>query len=276
MRRAAAGASVVNLRRAYFDCRYGQLHVRTAFPSTGGFEERMPLLCLHEAAGSSRSFVPLLAAMGTDRPMYAVDTPGCGASDPPPGQLTVADYAAAVDDFLADLRLRQVDVLGYHEGAAIAAELAIRRPAVVRRLVFVGLPVYTAAERQAFRARPYPPPPAADGSHLLAEWQRRLAGWGPGVALEQLAAGCVEALHNGPRGWWAASAACDWAARERLPLVGQAALVLRPRDAFWEATLRAERLLRAAHWHELPEFGSGLFEVAPAAVAALMREFLDR
>jgi hypothetical protein len=27
----------------YVDCRYGQLHVHTAFPSNGGFDERVPL-----------------------------------------------------------------------------------------------------------------------------------------------------------------------------------------------------------------------------------------
>jgi len=30
----------VNLRRLYVDCRYGQLHVHSAFPSSGGFDEQ--------------------------------------------------------------------------------------------------------------------------------------------------------------------------------------------------------------------------------------------
>ena len=31
----------VRTRRAYFDFRFGQLHVRTAFPTTGGFDEQV-------------------------------------------------------------------------------------------------------------------------------------------------------------------------------------------------------------------------------------------
>jgi Tol biopolymer transport system component len=34
--------NIVRTRRAYFDCRFGQLHVRTAFPTTGGFDEMHP------------------------------------------------------------------------------------------------------------------------------------------------------------------------------------------------------------------------------------------
>jgi pimeloyl-ACP methyl ester carboxylesterase len=275
MKAPAADRAVVNLRRAYFECRYGQLHVRTAFPPTGGFDERTPLLCLPEGTRSSAGFVPFLAAMGTDRSVYAADLPGCGESDPPPAPPTIADYAAAVGDFLESLRLRQVDVLGYHEGAAIAAELAIRRPALIRKLVFAGLPVYTSAERAALTARSWPQPPVADGSHLLAEWQRRLAGRGPGVSLEQLTAGVADALHNGPNAGWVVSAACNWASHERLSLVVQPALVLRPHDSLWEPTLRAERVLRTARWQNLDEFGAGLFEVAPEPVAVRVRAFLD-
>ncbi|HXQ30336.1 MAG TPA: alpha/beta hydrolase [Steroidobacteraceae bacterium] len=275
MKRPAASRAVVNLRRAYFECRYGQLHVRTSFPSTGGFDEHTPLLCLHEARGSSRSFAPFLAALGTGRSVYAADTPGCGESDPPPAPPTIADYAAAIGDLLRNLRLRQVDVLGYHEGAAIAAELAIRQPALVRKIVLAGVPVYTGAEREAFAASPYPQPPTADGSHWLAEWQRRLAGRSPGMSLDQLAAGFADALHNGPNAGWAVRAAYAWAALERLPLLTQPVLVLRPRDDLWEPTLRAERLLRTARWQDLGEFGAGLFELAPEVVAARVRTFLD-
>ncbi|HXQ64439.1 MAG TPA: alpha/beta hydrolase [Steroidobacteraceae bacterium] len=275
MKRLAADRAVVNLRRAYFECRYGQLHVRTSFPSTGGFDERTPLVCLHEGRGSSRAFGPFLATMGTDRSVYAADTPGCGESDSPPAQPTVADYAAAIGDLLGSLRLRRVDVLGYHEGSAIAAELAIRQPALVRKLVLAGVPVYTGTERDSFAARPYPQPPAVDGSHWLAEWRRRLAARGPGMSLEQLADDFADALHNGPNASWAVRAAYAWAAHDRLPLVGQPVLVLRPRDALWEPTLRAEPLLPTARWQDLGELGAGLFGVAPEVVAARVREFLD-
>jgi pimeloyl-ACP methyl ester carboxylesterase len=133
---AAAPDSTVRTRRAYFDCRFGQLHVRTAFPATGGFGEQVTLVCLHPKAGSSRVFTRFLPLIAGARSVYAPDLPGCGESDGPAQGL--AQGAEAVADLAADLRLRQIDVLGLHEGAELAVELALAKPALVRRAVLVG------------------------------------------------------------------------------------------------------------------------------------------
>ena len=276
MAKTPAARSTVNLRRAYFESRHGQLHVRTAFPSTGGFDENTALLILHGSPYSSRGCVPFLKAIGRDRSAYAADTPGYGESDPPASRPGIADYATAIGDFLDNLRLRRLDILGHHSGAAIAAELAIQRPTAVRKLVFVGVPVHTTAERAAFGARPHPHAAVSDGSHATVEWQRAVAGQGPGVSLEQLAGSFADALHSGANGWWGEAAAHQWAAHERLPLLAQPTLVLRPRDSLWEATLRAQRLIKGAEWQDLPDAGAHLLEVSPEPIAARVRAFLDR
>jgi pimeloyl-ACP methyl ester carboxylesterase len=131
--------AVVRTRRAYFDCKYGQLHVRTAFPTTGGFDEQVTLFCLHGAHSSSRAFAHLLPAIADVRSVYAPDLPGWGESDPSPNG-TVGEAAGAVSDLAADLRLRQIDLLGVQSGAAAALELAAAKPELVRRLVLVGIP----------------------------------------------------------------------------------------------------------------------------------------
>lgn len=232
--------SAVNLRRAYFDSRYGQLHVRTAFPNTGGFDERTPLVLLHSSPATSRAFVPLLPELGTDRSLYAADTPGCGESDAPGDAPTIADYAAAIGDLLDGLRLRQVDLLGCHTGSAIAAEVAIARPAQVRRVAFVGLPLYTAGERETFPRQPRP-----------------------------------ESVASGAPAWWAARATAQWRGDERLGLVKQPVLVMRPKDELWEHTARGRALLRHALWHDRPELGVEPFGAAPQALAAELRRFYD-
>ena len=274
MNKTAAARPTVNLRRAYFECRYGQLHVRTAFPSTGGFDESTPLVLLHPSPRSSRMLVPLLSAMGRDRSAYAIDTPGYGESDPPRARPAITDYAAAIGDFLDNLRLRRVDLLGVHTGAAIAAELALQRPTTVRRIVMVGIPLHTAAERAAFPAAPAPLAAAADGSHALGEWQRALAAQG-GQSLAQVSAACADALRSGPDGWWGTAATVAWVGHERLAQVTQPTLVLRLRDELWEPTLRAQRLLRSADWQDLPDAGPGYVEIAADAVADRVRSFLD-
>jgi pimeloyl-ACP methyl ester carboxylesterase len=137
--KAHAAPAGVRTRRAYFDCRYGQLHVRTAFPTTGGFDEGVTLFCLHPQDASSRIFDQFLPEIGEDRSVYAPDMPGFGESDPAPVD-SPGDAALAVADLAADLRLRHIDVLGLHFGAGVALELAVARPELVRRLVLMAPP----------------------------------------------------------------------------------------------------------------------------------------
>jgi pimeloyl-ACP methyl ester carboxylesterase len=135
----SAAPNTVRTRRAYFDFKFGQLHVRTAFPTTGGFDEQVTLMCLHSREGSSRSFARFLPEIADERSVYAPDLPGFGESDAAPGP-GYADAARAVLDLAADLRLRQIDVLGVRFGAAVALELGAVRPDLVRKLVLVGTP----------------------------------------------------------------------------------------------------------------------------------------
>jgi pimeloyl-ACP methyl ester carboxylesterase len=197
------------LRRAYFECRHGQLHVHNAIPSGGGFDELTTLICLHASSGSGRAFLELSKLLGTSRSIYSPDTPGCGESDPPPAAMPVSGYAEAIGDFLDSMRFRQVDLLGAHSGAAVAAELAITRPKQVRRVVMVGAPALDADARRSYRD--------------------------------------LSAPEGTPRGaLWARAAVIDWDGDSRLPLVKQPLLVLRPKDNFWEAGGRVSRLVAGA------------------------------
>src|SRR5450631_873571 len=70
---SALASPAVRTRRAYFDCQFGQLHVRTAFPTTGGFDEGVTLFCLHPSETSSRTFDMFLPEIAGDRSVYAPD-----------------------------------------------------------------------------------------------------------------------------------------------------------------------------------------------------------
>jgi len=260
----------------YVDCRYGQLHLHTAFPSNGGFDERTPLVCLHPGPLSGKVFAGLLAELGQDRSVYAPDLPGCGESDAPETAPSVADYAAAIGDLLDTLRLRQVDLLGYQTGSLPAVELALARPEQVRRVLLAGVPVFDAKEREHFNARPWPARAREDGTHLVEEWQRVRRSRGASASLERLGQDLSGALRAGETASWLPSAAANYAAGERLPLLRQPTLVLRARDEFWEMSGRADALLRDARRVDLEHLNGGLFDTGVADVARYAREFFDR
>jgi pimeloyl-ACP methyl ester carboxylesterase len=233
-------AAAVRVRRGYFEYRYGQLHVHNAMPPGGGFEEGLPLLCVHDFTGSGRVFAPFAALAAHDRSVYAPDLPGFGESDAPAGRIAIADYAAALGDFLEGLRLRQVAVLGLRSGSLVATELAAARPAQVSRVILVSVPLLTEAERAGGVGAP-----SADDAARAPEQHR------------------------------ATQAAAQYPLHERLAKLTQRVLVLRPRDELWEATGRVRNALPAARLTELDATAAELFAAAPHRIAETMREFLQ-
>ncbi|HXW10484.1 MAG TPA: alpha/beta fold hydrolase [Steroidobacteraceae bacterium] len=130
----------IHLRKMYVDCRFGQLHMHTAFPSSGGFDELTPLVCLSPPSQTGRLYRPLLRDLGRDRSVYAPDLPGAGESDAPDHPPAVADFAGACCDLLDSLRLKHVDVIAYQAGSLAAIEFALARPQQVRRVALIGVP----------------------------------------------------------------------------------------------------------------------------------------
>ena len=256
------------VRRGYFECRYGQLHVHNAIPSGGGFEEGTPLLCLHASPHSGRIFERFLTIAGAARSVFAPDLPGFGDSDPPPPRAGVAEHAAAIGDFLDTMRLRQIDLLGHGFGALVAAELAATHAGQVRRLVLVSPPLVPDA------AEPQPLAGTADGSHLLEEWHRAAAYCGPGATPEAVTAALAERLRNGTQAAAAAAAERGYPLRPRLTQLSVPLLVLRLRDEVVVNKGQARDLPARARLVELPERGASVFETAPEAAAQALESFL--
>lgn len=268
--------AVVHVRRSYAESRYGQIHLWTAYPSGGGFDERVAVICLHHSGGSGRLFAPMLRELGQDRSIYAPDLPGHGSSDAAGSRASVADLAGAIGDFLDGLRLRTVDVFGYQVGALVAAELAIARPQQVRRVMLWGIPSYSPQDRAALLQNGATPGSGEDGTDVAEEWQRTLQRRGAGVPPSALAEDFGDRLRAGVHGTRAFAAAVDYPTGERLPLVKQLALVLRLRDEFWEQAPRMRASLPNGSMLDVADYGQGFLSAAPQKFAAIAREFFDR
>lgn len=271
-----ANAPAASVRRAFVDGHFGQIHLRKAGPVDPG-TQRPPLLCFHQSPNAGSNFTRFLGEMGRDRLAVAPDTPGFGESDAPAAPPEIADYADAMGDVIDALGLDgPVDLLGYHTGVLIAAELALLRPDQVRRLILIGIPVFSAEERAAFEKTPWPVPFKEDGSSLVEEWNRLLHWRGPGVELATLRRFFSEKQRAGERAWWGARAVFRHDTRAVLPRLTQQILAVRPRDDLWDTMLRAKDLIAPVEWIDLPDQGHGMFDVIPADLADMTRGFLDR
>jgi pimeloyl-ACP methyl ester carboxylesterase len=138
--------------RTFFRLREGLVHVRSAAGDGVG----VPLLMLHASPSSSRSMEPLmyaLAELGHRSQIIAPDTLGNGDSAPPAHESPEIDYfAGSVERLLEVVGLGRVDVYGTHTGARIAAELAVKFPERVRRLVLDGIADYPPQIKQQILA----------------------------------------------------------------------------------------------------------------------------
>jgi len=98
-----------------------------------------PLVLLHGAMGTIDScFANLLPALAAARQVVAVELQGHGHTADVDRPLSYQQMAADTAVLLKALGIGTADLVGYSMGGAVALELAMRHPALVRRVVYAG------------------------------------------------------------------------------------------------------------------------------------------
>ena len=98
------------------------------------------LVLLHGGIGTGDMFEPILPALTKNRRVLTVDLQGNGRTadiDRPFSHEAMADDVGA---FIERLELGRADVMGYSLGGAVAFQVAVRHPELVRRLVLLATP----------------------------------------------------------------------------------------------------------------------------------------
>ena len=140
----------------------------------------------------------------------AMDTPGFGLSDRPKEPAGIIGYAAVIPAVFDALGWERADVLGHHTGASVAAAFAARYGDRIRKLILNGVALLSLEERAHFAQFRFSPlERKADGSHLQAAWDQRLAaspGW---TNLEAMHRYVTELLANPDDYHWGFTAAFE-------------------------------------------------------------------
>jgi pimeloyl-ACP methyl ester carboxylesterase len=268
------------IRPAYADSRWGWLHYRLAGPAqpTG----KPPLLMLHQTPKSGWEYEPMLRVLGRDRVVIAPDTPGYGASEPPPEPVRIEDYAEVMAQLMQDLAADgrvpagPFDVMGMHTGSVTSTQLAVSHPGVVRRVVLLGLAAYDDAERAAkLEAIADYPKVKGDLSHIEAMWGVLQHLFDPRTDHVYRHKSLAENLRAGARMPWGYAAVYRYDFRKALAAITQPVLVLKPDDDLADITGQTMGLIRDHRVATLPGAKHGLLELDTALIEGLIRGFLD-
>jgi pimeloyl-ACP methyl ester carboxylesterase len=95
-----------------------------------------PLLFLH--AGGGPGWLPFMVDLAAHHDVIVPEHPGFGASDTPDWLDNVQDLARFYLDFLDQLDLKNVDLVGSSLGGWIAADLAVRNTRRLNSLTLIG------------------------------------------------------------------------------------------------------------------------------------------
>jgi pimeloyl-ACP methyl ester carboxylesterase len=109
--------------------------VEYAYRDTGGGEGGVPLVLLQHFRGNLDGWDPaLIDALAAARRVVTFDNAGVGGSTGTTPE-TIEQMARDAISFLTAMGLSQVDLLGFSIGSFVAQQIALTRPAIVRRLV---------------------------------------------------------------------------------------------------------------------------------------------
>jgi pimeloyl-ACP methyl ester carboxylesterase len=102
-----------------------------------------PLALFHGAMGTIDScFANLVPALAATRQVVAIELQGHGHTADVDRPLSYPQMAADATALLQALDIGMADLVGYSMGGAVALELAIQHPGMVRRVVFAGGTAY--------------------------------------------------------------------------------------------------------------------------------------
>ena len=153
--------------RHYVDLPAGQILVRSCGPAGAP-----PIILLHDAPGSGLALERLISALGVRNRVHAPDLPGCGESDPLPGDApSLGDFARAVQHVCRTPAPGKVALYGIGFGASVAIELARNPESPGSHLIVRGV-LLPEPDARADMRNNYAPPIAIDptGCHWYRTW----------------------------------------------------------------------------------------------------------
>lgn len=262
------------MKKLYGNTRSGQIHARVL--AAAGEETAAPLLCLHPAPSSGLYFATIMPMLNAGRQVLAPDYPGYGGSDALAEAPTISDYACAMLDLLDAMSLDgNVDVLGFHTGCLVGAEMALEKPGRIRRLLLCDVPYFDTAQRNKLQRKMTQPMPITPKlESLTAPWDFNIASRIDTVPLPRAFELFAEHLRAGRNDYFGFSAAFSYDCESRFFELDADVVCMATKSGLHEATVTAHMAIRNSSFVDVPEVDAAVFERGAPAIAKRINEAL--
>ena len=159
--------------KGYVSTPMGQVHYRDQGPASAGTS----MLLLHQTPMFMIEFAAIQNEL-TKRGIrsIALDTPGTGMSDRPPGMPSIEELADNIVPVLDRLGIKRVVVAGHHTGASIATAFAARHPYRTAGVIIHGVALFSPEvrrQRGGVKGSPWDRTPRDDGAHFHGPFEFR-------------------------------------------------------------------------------------------------------
>lgn len=264
------------IRKGYSDGPFGQIHWRMLVPEEP--VSKPDLYCLHPAPFSGLAFTAIMPHLAKHRRVFAPDYPGHGGSDAFKEEPTIDEYAAAMIAVVDEQSsIGSVDLMGFHTGNLVAAEMGLNLPEKIRRLALVDVPAFDSETSAKFRttsAKSFDITP--DLACLEGPWERGMTKRIASQTLDRSFAMFTEQLRPGRLMNKAFHAAFSYDVDARLPAVTHETLILASQSALLGATRHAAEIMPNATLVERLDIKRAVLDEAAEETAAEIVKFLDR
>ncbi len=142
-----------------------------------------PLIFLHDWVGSWRYWIPTMQAASISFRTYAIDFWGFGDTAKNPNYYSIEQQINLLDEFMRELGIGKIALIGHGLGAIIALLYADRNPTLVDRTMAIALPHGESAINSRLRSAP----PSELADWLLSQNPITEAAWAEAPKADHLA-----------------------------------------------------------------------------------------
>jgi pimeloyl-ACP methyl ester carboxylesterase len=222
------------------------------------FGPEAPVILIHDLILSATDIIPLASRISEWAPVYLPDLPGFGLSSGQERPLPITEMADSFVSWMETAGIQPAHIVANSFGCQLAADIAIRRPEMVRSLTLVGPTLDPCARGLAAGSTRFVAAMFSEPVQLLAE---RFTGYARNGITETRRAFRIM---------------LDDRIEEKLPFIGVPSLVLRGLHdpiASQRWIYKAANLLRDGSAGTLPAGGHCVEFSHPALVASAVRRF---